>query len=121
LNQPEPRGSQLATVSLRKYKNMVDAWGGWSLFQSLLSALHQIAQRHQLSVANVAVRWVLDQATVAGAIVGARLSIAEHLQDNARVFNLQLQEGDRTQLEAVFAKSRDLFAAIGDCGDEYRR
>jgi aryl-alcohol dehydrogenase-like predicted oxidoreductase len=121
LNQPEPQGSQLATVSLRKYKNMVDAWGGWNLFQSLLSALNAIAQKHQVSLANVAVRYVLDQPTVAGAIVGARLSITQHLQDNARIFELQLDESDRAQIDSVLGKSRDLFELIGDCGDEYRR
>jgi aryl-alcohol dehydrogenase-like predicted oxidoreductase len=121
LNQPEPQGSQLATVSLRKYKNMVDAWGGWNLFQSLLNALNAIAQAHQVSIANVAVRYILDQPTVAGAIVGARLSMAQHLQDNARVFELQLDESDRAQIDLVLGKSRDLFELIGDCGDEYRR
>lgn len=39
LGKPEPRGSDIASVSLRKYKNMVDTWGGWSLFQELLSTL----------------------------------------------------------------------------------
>ncbi|HEY9651826.1 MAG TPA: aldo/keto reductase, partial [Coleofasciculaceae cyanobacterium] len=39
LGQPEPRGGELSTASLRKYKNMVDAWGGWRLFQDLLSVL----------------------------------------------------------------------------------
>jgi hypothetical protein len=39
LGQPEPRGGMLSTASLRKYKNMVDSWGGWSLFQELLNAI----------------------------------------------------------------------------------
>jgi len=121
LGQPEPHGSALDTVSLRKYKNMVDAWGDWNLFQSLLSTLQSIAQKHNVSIANVAVRDVLDQPAVAGAIVGARLSIAEHISDNARVFDLQLDPADRAQIDAVLAKSRDLFQLIGDCGDEYRR
>ncbi|MBD2091192.1 aldo/keto reductase [Microcoleus sp. FACHB-1515] len=120
LNQPEPSANQLSTASQRKYKKMIDAWGDWNLLQSLLNVLHSIAQKHQVSIANVAIRWVLDQPAVAGAIVGARLSIAEHLRDNARVFDLQLDEADRAEIEVVLGKSRDLFAAIGDCGDEYR-
>ena len=43
LGQPEPRASALDTVSLQKYKRMVDAWGGWALFQELLAALREVA------------------------------------------------------------------------------
>ena len=75
LEQPEPRGTVLNTASLRKYKNMVDAWGGWSLFQALLAVLKQIAIKHDVSIANVAVRYILSQPTVAGAIVGTRLGV----------------------------------------------
>jgi len=32
LGKPEPQGRELFTASLRKYKNMIDAWGGWRLF-----------------------------------------------------------------------------------------
>ena len=39
LGQPEPRSAELNTASLRKYKQMVDAWGGWQLFQRLLAEL----------------------------------------------------------------------------------
>jgi hypothetical protein len=47
--------------------------------------------------------------------------MAQHLQDNAHVFELQLDESDRAQIDLVLGKSRDLFELIGDCGDEYRR
>ena len=121
LGKPEPRGGELNTASLRKYKNMVDGWGGWSLFQELLSTLQQIAQKHAVSIANVAVRYILDQPAIAGVIVGARLSVSQHLEDNARVFNLMLAHSDYQQIDAVLGQSRDLYQAIGDCGDEYRR
>ena len=58
---------------------------------------------------------------VAGAIVGARLGVAEHTSDNARVFRIQLGAEDLEAIEAVLAQSRDLYHLIGDCGDEYRR
>ena len=44
---PEPGRSGLDTASLRKYKNMIDAWGGWRLFQDLLATLKQIADKHE--------------------------------------------------------------------------
>lgn len=120
LDQPEPRPSALETVSLRKYKQMVDAWGGWTLFQELLSALHAVADRHGVSITTVAVRWVLDRPAVAGAILGRRLGLTDHRDDDRRVFALTLDDEDRARIEAVQAKSRDLLALIGDCGDEYR-
>jgi len=55
----------LQTASLRKYKQMVDAWGGWALFQELLETLGRIARRHGVTIPVVAVRYVLDRAAVA--------------------------------------------------------
>jgi aryl-alcohol dehydrogenase-like predicted oxidoreductase len=121
LGQPEPTRGALTTVSLRKYKQMVDAWGGWGLFQELLSALKRIADKHRVSMANIAVRYILDRPAVAGVIVGTRLGVAEHREDNARSFDVTLDTEDHAQIEAVLARSHDLYQSIGDCGDEYRR
>jgi len=121
LGQREPGRWDMATVSLKKYKNMIDAWGGWNLFQELLNALKPIADKHGVTIPNVAVRYILDQPAVAGAIVGARLGVSEHLADNSRVFGLMLDAADVDRLNPIFEKSRDLYQSIGDCGDEYRR
>jgi aryl-alcohol dehydrogenase-like predicted oxidoreductase len=100
---------------------MIDAWGGWSLFQELLSVLQKIASKHAVSIPNIATRYILDKPTVAGVIVGARLGVSSHLEDNARVFDLVLDAEDYDPIDAVLGKSRDLYPLIGDCGDEYRR
>jgi aryl-alcohol dehydrogenase-like predicted oxidoreductase len=121
LEKPEPRGLELATVSLRKYKQMVDAWGGWQLFQELLSTLKKVADKYGVSISNVAVRYILDKPAVGGVIVGARLGISEHLEDNAKVFGFALDAEDLNLIDAVSRQSRDLYQLIGDCGDEYRR
>jgi aryl-alcohol dehydrogenase-like predicted oxidoreductase len=121
LGQPEPTRSALTTASLRKYKQMIDAWGGWELFQALLRVLKQIADKHHASLANVAVRAILDCPAVAGVIVGVRLGVADHRDDNARVFTFALDAEDQAQIDAVVQQSRDLYRLIGDCGDEYRR
>jgi aryl-alcohol dehydrogenase-like predicted oxidoreductase len=120
LGQPEPRGSALDTVSLQKYKRMVDAWGGWGLFQELLTVLRSIAARHGVTIATVSVRWVLDRPAVAGVILGRRLGLTDHRAENATVFTVRLDDEDRARIDDVTAKSHDLFRAIGDCGDEYR-
>ena len=121
LRQPQPGQAALNTASLSKYKQMVDAWGGWDLFQELLVTLEDIAGRHGVSMADVAVRYVLDRPAVAGVIVGVRLGLADHRDDNARVFEFGLEPEDLTQIESVLSRSRDLYQIIGDCGDEYRR
>lgn len=120
LGRPEPASSDLDTLSLRKYKRMVDAWGGWELFQELLTVLQNIAKKHDVSIANVATRYILGKPAVAGVIIGARLGIADHIDDNARVFDLALHKQDVSSIEEISRKSNDLYETIGDCGDEYR-
>ena len=120
IGKPEPLRGNLDTVSLQKYKNMIDAWGGWNLFQELLRKLEQIAQKHGVGIANVATRYILDKPQVAGVIIGARLGISEHIAENSSVFDLKLDNDDYDQIKEVISKSSDLFASIGDCGGEYR-
>jgi aryl-alcohol dehydrogenase-like predicted oxidoreductase len=115
-----PSTADLDTLSLRKYKKMIDAWGGWTLFQELLSTLNRIAQKYNVSIANVATRYVLDKAAVAGVIIGVRLGITDHINNNAQVFNFSLDKSDYNDIDAICTKSNNLFETIGDCGDEYR-
>ena len=121
LGRPQPGRAELATASLMKYMQMVDAWGGWELFQELLGEVKAIADRHGVSIANVAVRYILDRPAVAGVILGVRLGVSEHRADNVRVFDFALDQEDTDRIDAVAARSRDLYGLIGDCGDEYRR
>jgi aryl-alcohol dehydrogenase-like predicted oxidoreductase len=200
LGRPVPTAFE--TVSQRKYLQMIDAWGGWPLFQQLLAACRKVADKHGVSVsvnarcstvvspsvkahgsavmllclrtltrgrvlscaikrmlivyallcsrlpcvllpstarppgrlcacqccyvrdnaqiANVGVRWVIQQPAVGGAIVGARLGYTDHTADSAKVFTFALDEEDAASIAAVQAKGRNLMNVIGDCGDEYR-
>jgi len=121
LGAQQPGAGELTTASLRKYQQMINAWGDWGQFQQLLQTLQAIARKHQVSLANVAVRAILDAPAVGGVIVGSRLSIAQHLTDNARVFSFSLDAEDLTQLEGVLPSAQALYGRLGDCGDEYRR
>ena len=78
LGVSEPTRMELNTSSLQKYKNMIDFWGGWNLFQELLEVLNDIAKKHDASIANVSTRFILDRPTVAGVIIGTRLGLSEH-------------------------------------------
>ena len=104
--------------SKAKYRRYIDAAGGWQRFQALLRVLDWIAKRHEVSIANVACRWVLDHPAVASIIIGARLGEREHRQDNARTLSFELDEEDRRTLDAVL---EDMTPIPGDCGDEYRK
>jgi len=116
----EPSTTELNTASLRKYKQMIDAWGGWDLFQKLLLTLKSIAQKYDVSIANVATNYILAKAAVAGVIIGDRLGIVDHRNDNTQVFNFDLDKSDCYAIDAVCTNANNLFEIIGDCGDEYR-
>jgi len=120
LNSPEPHRSDLTTSSLQKYHNMITAWGGWGLFQELLDVLSKIAKKHDSSIANVSAKFILDKPSVAGIIIGTRLGISEHRDDNSNVFDLELDSQDHSLINSITKKSNNLFDVIGDCGDEYR-
>jgi hypothetical protein len=64
-----------------------------------------IAQRHCVSIANVATRAMLDQPHVAGVIVGAT-SGDRHLADNVKLTQLRLDDADHAALGAVLDKRR---------------
>ena len=121
LDAPEPESYVLDTPSLQKYRAVIEAWGGWDLFQDMLYVLNGIADKHHSTMPCVALRYVLEQPAVAAALVGCRLGISEHTSENLAVFRFCLDEEDVSSIEAVSARGRDLFGAIGDCGDEYRQ
>ncbi|KAK4286363.1 hypothetical protein QN277_002924 [Acacia crassicarpa] len=114
-------GPPLNTPSLQKYKRMIDAWGGWSLFQGLLRTLKQVASKHGVSIPTVAVKYILDQPAIAGSMIGVRLGLAEHIQDTNAIFSLVLDDEDVNSIKEASGKGKDLLKVIGDCGDEYRR
>jgi aryl-alcohol dehydrogenase-like predicted oxidoreductase/enamine deaminase RidA (YjgF/YER057c/UK114 family) len=101
-----------------KYLRFIDTAGGWEGYQGILAAAAQIARKHQVSIANVATRWVLEHQAVAGVIVGARLGETEHRADNLKLFGFSLDAEDHARLDAAFAQTKMI---PGDCGDEYRQ
>ena len=104
--------------SRSKYRRFIEQAGGWDAFQNLLSVLGTIADKHGISISNVATRWVLDHRAVTAIIVGARLGENEHRDDNLAVFSFALDDGDRAEIDAALTT---MPAIPGDCGDEYRR
>ena len=118
LDQPEPDWQGLETWSEMKYGRFIREAGGWEALQRVLGVVNRVAQRHEVSMANVACRYILDQPSVGGVIIGARLGISEHRDDNLALFGFELGEASRSEIAEVV----DTLQTIpGDCGDEYRR
>ena len=93
----------------------------WQNFQNLLLTLNDIGKKHNTSLSNVAIRWVLDQQAVAGVIVGTRLGYKEHMKDNRKVFEFQLDKDDLDAIASVQSKGKSVYDVLGDTGGEYRR
>ncbi|GAM36795.1 hypothetical protein TCE0_018f06170 [Talaromyces pinophilus] len=123
LEKPEPDlyGTEI-TPSQRKYYTMIRSWGGWELFQNLLHTLKLIGTKHNVSISNVATRWVLDFPYVGAVIVGSRIGISEHVDENIAAFGWSLDSQDQEAIENVLRRSRrsEMFRSMGDCGGEYR-
>jgi aryl-alcohol dehydrogenase-like predicted oxidoreductase len=98
--------------SMVKYKLMIQEFGGWELFQSLLQTLHQIANTHQVSVTNVATRYIIERDQVGGVIIGARDS--KHVDENLRLFEFQLRKKDYEAIENIIRQRK---GPLGDVFD----
>jgi aryl-alcohol dehydrogenase-like predicted oxidoreductase len=106
-----PPQRDLVNRSLIKYKLIIEDFGGWGLFQELLTVLARIAARHGTDIASVATRAILDRPAIAAAIVGA--TNTTHLQAHARIGALRLEDADRAAIASVTDRRR------GPAGDVY--
>jgi aryl-alcohol dehydrogenase-like predicted oxidoreductase len=120
LHQQEPTVDQLNTASLRKYKKLIDVWGGWQIFQQLLQVLQSIADKHDVDIADAAIRWVLDCPSVAGVSVSQEWGSDEFDLKPLKVFDFQLDAADREQIANFDSHSANVLATFGDCGCEFQ-
>lgn len=118
LDAAEPDWERTGTWSQMKYGRFMRVAGGWDALQRVLRTAKGIADRHGVSIANVASRYILELPAVGGVIIGARLSEREHIADTLRLFSFRLGAEDRAELGATLAT---LAPIPGDCGDEYRK
>ncbi|MDN3204553.1 aldo/keto reductase [Algoriphagus sediminis] len=118
LGANEPKIDKSLTWSQMKYKRFMDTATSWQNYQSLLRLLDKIAKNHQVSIANVASNFILHQKGVSSVIIGARLGKSEHIEDNKKILNLKLSEGELTEIQEMISGFNPI---PGDCGDEYRK
>jgi aryl-alcohol dehydrogenase-like predicted oxidoreductase len=98
LNQREP-SAPLANRSLIKYKLIIDEFGGWQHFQSLLAVLNRIAKKHDTDIATIATRAILDRPGVTAAIVGA--TSTAHLAAHLQIGEVHLDDEDSALIAGV--------------------
>ena len=98
LGAPDP-GYSFETPSLARHRLVIEAFGGWGLFQELLLALSAIAARHGVTLSSVALRAVHGHADVAAVIL--RTSHGDQLDSHLKAFNFTPTERDRETLANV--------------------
>ena len=102
LGKADP-GLEFENRSLVKYRLIIEEMGGWPIFRELLSALAEIARRRGASIANVALRAMLDHPDVTAVIIGARY--ARHLDANLSALPLELDDADRRLIGGIQART----------------
>ena len=118
LGQSEPKQKELTTWSQMKYKRFIDEAGGWEPFQNLLQVLSDISEIHNCSIANVSSRFMLDQPHVAGIILGNRLGVNNHVEENLKTFQIEMTEEEKERIKEA---QKEFNTIPGNCGDEYRK
>jgi aryl-alcohol dehydrogenase-like predicted oxidoreductase len=109
LGAAEPT-EQLSNRSLVKYRLIIDEAGGYDAYQNLLSVTSSIAGKHDVSIANVASRFALQQLQVASVIIGATGD--RHLEDTVRTLKYTLDPDDMARLHSAVRRE-----VPGDCFD----
>lgn len=121
LGLPEPSKRLCEFPPVAHFASVIRAWGGWSLFQELLYAIKQVADKHDVTMSNVAVKWALQSSGQTAVVVDASLADPPEVQlciSNLRVFHFTLDDDDRHLLDSVASKCNDLHSILGDCGSE---
>jgi aryl-alcohol dehydrogenase-like predicted oxidoreductase len=110
LGKPEP--DAFATRSNIKYKLIIDDFGGWDLFQELLTLLDSIAKNHQTDIASISSAWSLGRPGVKAVIVGARN--LDHLERNLGIPDIKFTKDELSAIDQLLAQSK------GPEGDVYQ-
>ena len=94
-----------------KYQLIIEESGGFDHFQHLLQALKDVADEHDVNIAEVAAQYVLQQKSVSAVIIGARN--AKHLHKLQKLAGLKLDPSDVEKIQSIIQ------AGPGVPGDVY--
>ncbi|MCD8122148.1 MAG: aldo/keto reductase [Clostridiales bacterium] len=90
------------TRSHVKYLQIIEDSLGWDGYQKILLLLKEIADKYQVSISNVAVRYILNQPGVGAVMVGCRNS--RHVEDNARILSFNLTEEEMERIRSFIGQ-----------------
>jgi len=94
------------TRSQVKYLQVIEETLGWDGYQKLLHLLKKIAEKHQVEIAHVATKYIMNQPGVAATIIGTRSS--RHVQSNERIFSFELEPADLAEIRGFLANYPNL-------------
>ncbi|MFT6303009.1 MAG: aryl-alcohol dehydrogenase-like predicted oxidoreductase, partial [Pseudomonadales bacterium] len=103
LGLPDP-GFEFENRSLIKYRLIIEDFGGWELFQSLLKVLNGIGREHGAPLSAIASAYMLEQPQVAAVIIGART--AANIDQTLASLKVSLSEANRAAIKAVTAQRK---------------
>ena len=136
LNTPYPdpySTTNPLTPSRRKYLDMITTWGTWTEFQQLLSTTEPISIKHNATIADVAIAWVLRQQAMGAVLIGNKLDQpgSRHVAAGRKEAGVDLDDGDLQALNNMalgtesmvsggvsWSKVNAMIESIGDCGAE---
>ncbi len=98
LGQPDP-GFAFENRSLIKYRLIIEDFGGWDLFQTLLRTLDDIGRQQGVPLSAVATSYMMAQPQVAATIIGART--AANIENTLASATVSLADADKAAIEAV--------------------
>jgi len=110
LGTPEPTSAE--TRSNVKYQLIIEEFGGWSLFQKLLTTLKSIADSHDTDIATISSAYTLNRPGVKGVIVGARN--ISHLQSNLKIPAIEFKADELAAIANIISEAK------GPDGDVYQ-
>jgi aryl-alcohol dehydrogenase-like predicted oxidoreductase len=102
LGASEP--TEVETRSNVKYQIIIDEFGGWELFQTLLRVCKSIADSHETDIGTIASAWVLARPAVKGVIVGARN--ISHIDSNVKIPQIIFTSQELEAIDEVLSKSK---------------
>lgn len=111
LNAPDPK-APLENRSLIKYRLIIEEFGEYEDFQTLLQVLRVIANKHEVDIAEVAMAYVLQKPKVAGIIVGARNQ--KHIEKLQKVAAIELDGEDLAHIKSIVVRSKGPKGPVND-------
>ena len=118
LDKNEPSSLDLDNWSLSKYYRFIQQAGGWAKLQQILQVLKTISTKNNVSISNIASKYIMEKSSVGAVIIGIRPGVSQHLEDTLILNSFSLDSIDQLQIEEVLENFEPI---PGDCGDEYRK